>query len=248
MRPHFINRSKIRTPYVQLNTKTCSACWKCLEECPCAVIGKIDLPWHKHAIFENPRDCSGCFTCIKECDSGAMTETTKNGKKDKRETIVSPLFINLNLIIVSAAMIFSGFLLQIGYHMGNHGAIPETILYFGLDYSGWSVFHKISIVIFSVLMIFHTVFHWKWYSIVLSKKLISKNISVLILTTLFVMVALTGYFSWFIHLTNGLEILRKIFIELHDKLTLFLFIFLLLHVAGRLKWFIKSGKRMSKQN
>jgi hypothetical protein len=73
---------------------------------------------------------------------------------------------------------------------------------------------------------------------VIVKKLLTRNSQVIILSVLFILVAITGFTPWFIHLLKGDEMVRKTFIEIHDKLALLLSVFLLLHIAKRLKWFI----------
>jgi hypothetical protein len=145
--------------------------------------------------------------------------------------------INIGLVLSGIASMFSGLLIQIKYHMGNHGNISTTDYVLGFKYQDWSSIHKISIVILSLLMIYHVCKHWKWYKAVVSKRLFSRNLQVLILTILFIAVAITGLTPWFIDMLNGDQMQRKIFIELHDKLTLFLVIFLTLHILTRLKWF-----------
>jgi len=152
---------------------------------------------------------------------------------------VNKFVINLGLLIFGIATVFSGMLIQVKYHMGNHGAIPTNEIVLGIGYHSWSLIHKVSIVALSLLMICHVYFHWKWYKIVITKKLISKNQQVLVLSLLFLIVAVTGLTPWFIDLLNGNEMQRKIFIEIHDKITLILMIYLILHVAKRLKWFFK---------
>jgi hypothetical protein len=134
-------------------------------------------------------------------------------------------------------MVFSGMLIQINYHMGNHGHIDIATVIMGIPYRGWSVIHKTSIVVFSVLMILHVVFHWKWYQTVVSKNMVAKNIQVISLTVVFVLVALTGIIPWIIDLRGGEEFTRKAFIEIHDKLALVLLVYLVLHLVKRLKWF-----------
>jgi hypothetical protein len=80
--------------------------------------------------------------------------------------------------------------------------------------------------------------HWKWYKTVIKKRLVAKNIQVLTLSMLFVLVAITGFIPWFIDLLKGDEILRKAFIEIHDKFAIILSVYLILHVIKRLKWFL----------
>ncbi len=163
-----------------------------------------------------------------------MEQTEIKNKKSK----TSKFIINLGLLVAGIAMAFSGMLIQICYHMGNHGGINTLTLIYGIDYFGWSDIHKISIILLSLFMIFHFILHWKWYKTIIKKKLMGKNKQVIILTVLFILVALTGYIPWFVQLSGSSELIRKGFIEIHDKLTLILLIFLILHIIKRLKWYV----------
>ncbi len=69
----FFRAESTNTSFVRLDTKKCEACWKCIAACPKQVIGKIDLPWHKHSRFENPDRCRGCLNCVKICAYGALS-------------------------------------------------------------------------------------------------------------------------------------------------------------------------------
>lgn len=60
------------TRCVRLYTKNCSACWKCIETCPKKLIGRVNLPWHKHARFRDVEACTGCLKCVRVCKSGAL--------------------------------------------------------------------------------------------------------------------------------------------------------------------------------
>ncbi|RPJ62419.1 MAG: 4Fe-4S dicluster domain-containing protein [Dehalococcoidia bacterium] len=64
--------------YISLNTRLCRACWKCVEACPQGVIGKSNLPFHKHARIDKPDDCKGCLKCVKACSQQAIT-VCRNG-------------------------------------------------------------------------------------------------------------------------------------------------------------------------
>lgn len=55
------------TMFVVADTSRCVACWKCVDVCPRQVIGKIDLPWHKHIVFRQAGECIGCERCVKTC-------------------------------------------------------------------------------------------------------------------------------------------------------------------------------------
>lgn len=142
--------------------------------------------------------------------------------------------LNAGLFIAGLFTIFSGLLIQVKYHMGNHGNIAVNDRAFGVDYNGWSNIHKISIVILSVLMIFHFTRHWKWYKVVIRKRLFQKNRQVLTLSVVFILVALTGLIPWLADLMTGDEMLRKAFIEIHDKLAIVLSVYMIMHVSKRL--------------
>lgn len=163
------------------------------------------------------------------------------------EKNINRFIINLGLVLFGITTIFSGMLIQVKYHMGNHGNIAINDFVTGINYAGWSVIHKISIVALSLLMICHVYLHWKWYKAVITKKLISKNQQVLILSFLFVLVAITGLIPWFISLLKGDEMQRKIFIEIHDKIALILAGYLILHIIKRLRWFFTNFEKMKKE-
>jgi hypothetical protein len=153
---------------------------------------------------------------------------------------IDRFIINLGLFIFGMASAFSGILIQLKYHMGNHGNISINDSVFEINYYGWSVLHKISIVALSLLMIYHIYQHWKWYKTVIAKRLIAKNQQVLVLSLLFVLVAITGLTPWIIYLMKGDEIIRKAFIEIHDKLAIILTIYFILHIIKRFKWYFTS--------
>lgn len=150
---------------------------------------------------------------------------------------INHFIINLGLLIFGTASSFSGMLIQIKYHLGNHESIDINEFAFGINYQGWTVIHKFSIVVLSLLMIYHIYRHWKWYKGVITKGLIAKNQQVLIFSLLFIVVAATGLTSWFIDLLIGDQIQRKEFIEIHDKIAIIFSIYLVLHIIKRFKWF-----------
>lgn len=147
---------------------------------------------------------------------------------------------NFGLLIFGTAAIFTGFTIQIGFHMGSHGKISLTESVLGLLYVTWSDIHKLSIVVVTILSVIHVTLHWKWYKKTFTKRNLLKNQQVLLLSTIFLISAILGYIPWMIHLTGQSEVTRKFYIEIHDKLTLLLTIYLIFHVVKRFKWFIKA--------
>jgi Pyruvate/2-oxoacid:ferredoxin oxidoreductase delta subunit len=60
------------TPYIQLLTRRCTACWECNKACPQHVLGKAVLFRHRHAHVDNAGACKGCGKCAKACPNEAI--------------------------------------------------------------------------------------------------------------------------------------------------------------------------------
>ncbi len=268
MKPGFFNRESVRTAFIQLDTRKCKACWKCIDNCRNSVIGKVDLPWHKHALIIDPGNCTGCLKCIKTCEYEAYSKNDTAGQETNKQMrrILNRFLINNLLLIFGMMTIFSGLALQLGFHMGGeegrhgggHGLRSQSITYeqvreidpnkivLGFNYSDWSTIHRISIVTLTLFMIYHIYSHWKWYKGIISKHLIGKNVQVVTLSALFLLTAVTGLVPWFIDLSGSTSILRLIFIEIHDKLTFILIIYLVLHVVKRNGWYQTTYSKLNR--
>jgi hypothetical protein len=163
----------------------------------------------------------------------------------KGRRLVASLATNLGLLLVGAAMAFTGLLIQFKYHMGHHGKSDANAVVLGLDHPGWSNAHRIAIVAVSVLAILHIALHWTWYGTVLRKRLFSKNLLSVTLTIVFGLAAITGYVPWLAGLAGASATIRRGFVEVHDKLALVLFACLLVHVAKRATWFVHAFKKLN---
>ncbi|HVN49378.1 MAG TPA: 4Fe-4S dicluster domain-containing protein [Bacteroidota bacterium] len=75
------------TPFVQLDTKKCKACWTCIENCSQQIINKVDLPWHKHALIVEPDACIGCLNCVNICPYNAysINDRAKQGTEKTKQ-------------------------------------------------------------------------------------------------------------------------------------------------------------------
>lgn len=158
------------------------------------------------------------------------------------------LFINLSLLFSGFIMVFSGLLMQIFYHLMDIEANNVNATVLDINYSVWSLIHKISILIFTFLMVYHIALHWKWFKAIIKKKLMSKNKVVIILSIIFILVTISGYIPWIIMLTKGEIPLRIIFIEIHDKIALILMVFLIGHVLKRMKWYRSAISKFKNNN
>jgi len=166
----------------------------------------------------------------------------------KMKKDINRLVINTALLISGITSTFSGMLIQIKYHMGNHGAIAIDDSVFRISYHGWTAVHKMSITALSLLVLYHIYKHWKWYKIVITKRLLAKNQQVLVFSLLFILVAITGLVPWIIDTTKGNWVIRKILIEIHDKLAIIMAIYLILHIISRLKWYFTIFEKIKTKN
>jgi 2-oxoglutarate ferredoxin oxidoreductase subunit delta len=66
------------TDYITLNTRWCVACWKCFDNCPENVLGKINLLVRKRVFINKPQACSGCLKCVELCAHEAITIRSDN--------------------------------------------------------------------------------------------------------------------------------------------------------------------------
>src|SRR5690554_1191696 len=105
------------------------------------------------------------------------------------ERHIKSLIINSGLLFSGFLTVFSGLLIQFQYHLGHHS---KEIYSLGLDYSSWSLVHKIAIVLLTILAVFHIALHWKWYTTVIGKRLLNKNKQVITLSVIFFVAAITG--------------------------------------------------------
>jgi uncharacterized Fe-S center protein len=65
------------TRYIRLDTGRCKACWDCVQVCPQHVLGKVDLPFHRHARIDRAEKCKGCLRCVKACPNQAIQAMEK---------------------------------------------------------------------------------------------------------------------------------------------------------------------------
>ena len=66
-------QSRTSSPFVAVDRSACEACWGCVAVCPEAVLGKVEVLWHKHAVIDSGERCTGCGKCLKACKSGALS-------------------------------------------------------------------------------------------------------------------------------------------------------------------------------
>ena len=65
-------RSPHQTDHIQLNTRLCEACGRCVEACHHGALGMVAFLFHKHAKVRDADRCRGCLRCVTACEHGAI--------------------------------------------------------------------------------------------------------------------------------------------------------------------------------
>lgn len=188
-----------------MNPHQCTACWKCIKNCPRKVIGKTGFLWHRHAIFKNPDACIGCCKCIKTCPNSVFFKT--NATTPTRKLHAGTFHLERLLPIAFIASAVTG----IGLHAAGHGTSHET-------WHNWSAAHIAASLLWLFSAAAHVKRHRLWYRNLVSKGISPKHwitslLSLLFLTTtgtgilLIAYVTGTGSFIGLLHYKLGLILL-----------------------------------------
>ena len=136
---------KFLTKFIAMNPSHCVACWRCVEQCPKNVIGKVGFLWHKHAAFQNPDACIGCKKCIKTCPHGVFFVPDADFKVPSLwQRIRSKMSVEILLPLLLLATIVTG----VKLHVAGHGDGQET-------QHSWLVAHVVSTIIFTISTVWH---------------------------------------------------------------------------------------------
>lgn len=150
----------------------------------------------------------------------------ENAQKKRRYRCLT----NVSLLVFGFIMTFSGLYIQVCYHMRGDS--------FSLGFSQWTIIHKWSALLFTLISITHIVLHLKWYKIVIEKQLFRKNRATLVLTIFMIIVSLTGFLPWIMSLFPIHLALRRTLIEIHDKIGVIFMVILIGHIIKRGNWYI----------
>ena len=138
---------KFLTKYVAMNPSHCVACWKCVEQCPKNVIGKVGFLWHTHAALQDADACIGCKKCIKACPHGVFFVPNADFKVPSLwQRVKSKITVESLLPLLLLATIVTG----IKLHVAGHG--DEQV-----GWHAWLVAHVVLTIIFAVFTIWHIV-------------------------------------------------------------------------------------------
>ncbi|MGE5362861.1 MAG: DUF4405 domain-containing protein [Bacteroidota bacterium] len=145
--------------------------------------------------------------------------------------------VDLILIVAGFITAFSGLLLQFRYHAGR---VPRNTGVLYLDYFQWAAIHKILSITFFFVLCAHLYLHAGWYKAILRQKSFLKNQTV-VLSIILLMTSLTGLIPWMqssfsIFVNSEMPRAERHLVEIHDKVSLVLVIYLGLHVKNRFGW------------
>jgi NAD-dependent dihydropyrimidine dehydrogenase PreA subunit len=75
---------RVESEFVALDRSLCEACWECIAVCPQAVLVKIEVFGHRHAVINAGDRCAGCQRCVDVCTSGALA--SREGRSAKQSS------------------------------------------------------------------------------------------------------------------------------------------------------------------
>ena len=155
--------------------------------------------------------------------------------------MINKKVLNYSLLVSGLATCLSGVMMQIGYHIG---VADRAIVFYkqvwGLIYPQWQTLHQVTTTLFFVLSAIHVYRHRKCYVGVLRKHLFKRNQEVIIFSVLFLISALLGFLPWMISASEAHHSIRHLLIEIHDKISIVLIVFIVLHVKKRWKRMIQK--------
>lgn len=136
---------KFLTNYVAMNPSHCVACWKCMDQCPKNVIGKVGFLWHKHVAFQDADACIGCKKCIKTCPNDVFFIPDANYKVPNLwQRIKNIKTVETLLPLLLLATIVTGIKLHVAGHRDGQEA-----------QHAWLVAHVVSTIIFTFFTLWH---------------------------------------------------------------------------------------------
>jgi hypothetical protein len=141
--------------------------------------------------------------------------------------------LNLSLLASAALSAGTGLLLQIKYHIGHPAPSISLETVWGHEYPFWSSVHKFASVVFLAFALIHLFRNHKWIKGVLTKRRMGRPRHTLMLSGIFLAATLTGSVAWSISGFPRTHVQEKLVIEIHDKITLFLVVFLFMHTWKR---------------
>ena len=149
--------------------------------------------------------------------------------------MINKKVLNYSLLTTGVATCLTGVLMQIGYHIGvDDRTTMINHQMGGLIYPQWQLFHQVAASVFFVLCLIHIYRHRKWYKGVIMHKRFKRNRELITFSILFALSAILGFWPWLYN--NGeAQTLRHTLIEIHDKVSIVLIFFIVLHIVKRRK-------------
>lgn len=204
------------TAYVEMDSRRCMACGKCVAACPKKVIGNVGIMWHKHVAFKSADACIGCNKCIKICPNGVFFKPDECASGRQQKNALSFQMERL-LPLAFIATVVTG----IGLHATGHGNDYDL-------WRNWSAAHIASCILWSISAAFHLTRHPGWYKNLFSRGFVKKRLPTISLSVLFLVTLITGCMLLSIHgQTSGIGLW-------HYKAGILLIIATLFHARHRM--------------
>jgi NAD-dependent dihydropyrimidine dehydrogenase PreA subunit len=150
MKALFFRHNELQTKYIKLNSKSCAACWACIEKCDNNVVSKINFPGHKHAVISKPENCTGCFKCVAVCSHNALSKLSNSDLNKIDAPLIQNKAFNRRAF-VSLTLFISGLLLPVSGIMNHNLQFDQ----WSQQRHFWMAVHNMSATIFTIFAVIH---------------------------------------------------------------------------------------------
>ena len=140
--------------------------------------------------------------------------------------------LNVGLLGTGLAVMVSGFLIQVTYHMHHGAAVRTTRMVWGLGYSAWAVVHQMGSALMLVLAVGHLWLNRKPL-LALLKRASQWRRQSSIFFALFTFAVVTALAAWILGKIFDGMMAERALVEVHDKIVIPMSILMIMHAWQR---------------
>jgi hypothetical protein len=135
--------------------------------------------------------------------------------------------VNWYLLLAGVACVFSGFLVQVHYHMA-----AATSAVWGHGYAAWGMIHQLASLAFLTGVAWHLSLNWRPLLACFARGRAWRKLGFFVVA-IFLPATATALAAFVAFMVFGHRAVEKALVEIHDKLALPLFVLLVLHAWQR---------------
>ena len=84
-------RASRQTLHIQVDTRRCESCGRCVEACRQDVLRVISVFFHSHVKVRHADRCRGCLLCVRACEHGAIQALRPQLRRDEATSEAGPV-------------------------------------------------------------------------------------------------------------------------------------------------------------